>query len=236
MDAANMWNFLTPVFISLKIAVTATIIALITGGVLAWLLSWRYGFWASLFETLISLPLVFPPVVMGFYLLTFLGRTGFLGGFFHNMLNINIIFTPVAAIIAASIAALPFMFKTMKSFLDCVDPDMLGAARLDGASEWVLLRDIRLPLASKGILTGITLSFLRALGEFGATLMVAGNIPGKTQTLSLAIWGYVMSGEPAKAHLLALMLTGICMIAVTGLRFIDKKLTGRDGIGTTPVH
>lgn len=228
METANIWNFVTPVFISLKIAVTATVIALITGGGLAWLLSRRHGFWAAMLEIIIALPLVFPPVVVGFYLLAILGRTGLLGGFFYNILNVNIIFTPVAAVIAASIAALPFMFKTIKSFLECVDPDMIGAARLDGASEWVLLRDIRLPLASKGILAGITLSFLRALGEFGATLMVAGNIPGKTQTLSMAIWGLVMSGETAKAHGLALLLTGICMAAVIGLRFLDKKLNDRD--------
>lgn len=226
MNGPDQLNFVTPVFISLKIAITATVLALILGGGLAWILSRRHGFWAAMLEILISLPLVFPPTVVGFYLLATLSRTGFLGGIIYDILKVNIIFTPTAAVFAASIAALPFMFKTMKSFLECIDPDMIGAARLDGASEWVLLRDIRLPVASKGVLTGITLSFLRALGEFGATLMVAGNIPGKTQTLSLAIWGFIMNGEPEKAHILALLLTGICIITICSLRLLDRKLAG----------
>ena len=228
MNETTITNFVTPVMISLKIAVMATIVAFIFGGGLAWLLSRRNGFWANILEVLVSLPLVFPPTVVGFYLLTLFGRSGFLGGIIYHVFKANLIFTPAAAIIAAATAAMPFMFKTLKSFFECVDPDTIGAARLDGATEWILLRDIRLPLAAKGVLAGITLSFLRALGEFGATLMVAGNIPGKTQTLSVAIWGWVMSGEPAKAHMLALLLAAISIIAVTGLRFIDKKLDGWD--------
>lgn len=234
MNEANIGDFLAPVYISLKIAVIATLLAIAAGGGLAWLLSQHRGFWSAALEMLISLPLVFPPTVVGFYLLSVLGRAGYLGGFVHDHFRLNIIFTPLAAVLAAFIAALPFMFKTMKSFFECVDPDMIGAARLDGASELVLLREIRLPMAAKGIITGVSLSFLRALGEFGATLMVAGNIPGKTQTLSLAIWGFVMSGEPAKAHLLALFLTVICIATVTGLYILDRKFDGLGFINPGP--
>jgi molybdate transport system permease protein len=221
-------SFISPILISLKIAGMATCLALVCGGGLAWLLSGRHGFRASVLETAISLPLVFPPTVVGFYLLNILGRTGLLGGIIYQTLKINIIFTPAAAVLAAAIAALPLMFKPLKNFFEYIDPDIIGAARLDGASEFAVLREIRLPLASKGILTGVGMSFLRALGEFGATLMVAGNIPGKTQTLSLAIWGFVMSGEPAKAHILALLLTGICVITVISLRLIDRKFNNWD--------
>lgn len=213
-------TIIVPTLISLKIAVLATLLAFIAGGGFAWFLQGRCSRISIFLEGLISLPLVLPPTVLGFYLLMFLGKNGPIGRF----LPIEIIFTPTAAVLAAAIAGLPLIFKTLKGFFEMADHDIIGAARLD-ASEWHILWQIRLPMAYKGIISGIMLAFLRSLGEFGATFMVAGNIPGKTQTLSLAIWGSVMSGNTVSAHILAALLGVLCLIAAAGLRLLDLKTT-----------
>lgn len=217
-------EIIIPGFLSLKIAGSATIIALLWGGCFAWLLFEKYSFWATLFESLISLPLVLPPTVTGFYLLTVLGRTGAVGHLVNGLLNLDLIFTPIAAVIAASVAAIPIVYKSCKSFLKIVPLEVLEAARLDGATEIQLLFQIRLPLAAQGVLAGIMLAFLRALGEFGATFMVAGNIPGKTQTLSLSIWGAIMSGDLIKAHLIAALLAFLCIAITCSVQKLDRHL------------
>lgn len=213
-------TIIVPTLISLKTAALATLLAFIAGGGLAWRLQGRHSRISVLLEGLISLPLVLPPTVLGFYLLMLLGKNGLVGRF----IPMDVIFTPTAAVIAAAVAGLPLIFKTLKGFFEMADHDIINAARLD-ASEWHILWQIRLPMAYKGIIAGIMLAFLRSLGEFGATFMVAGNIPGKTQTLSLAIWGSVMSGNVASAHILAALLGLICLIFAASLHLLDLKTT-----------
>lgn len=232
MDAAFS-EILVPGFLSLKIAGLATIIALLWGGCFAWLLFGKYSFWSTLLESLILLPLVLPPTVTGFYLLTILGRTGAVGRLVNGFLNLDLIFTPTAAVIAASVAAVPIVYKSCKSFLKIVPLEVLEAARLDGATEIQLLFQIRLPLAAQGVLAGMMLAFLRALGEFGATFMVAGNIPGKTQTLSLSIWGAIMSGDLIKAHLIAALLACLCLAITCLVQKLDRHLNDWESLTLT---
>ncbi|MCL6591133.1 MAG: molybdate ABC transporter permease subunit [Firmicutes bacterium] len=223
MNGVPISTIYAPAALSLEIALIATILALITGGGLAWFFSGRRSLIATIFEGIITLPLVLPPVVLGFYLLLTLGQTGGVGQFITRILKVNLIFTPAAAVIAATVAALPIMYKAVKAFLEVVDPEVIKAAQLDGASRFKVLIFMEIPLAARGVFTGILLSFLRALGEFGATLMVAGNIPGRTQTLSLAIWGSVMGGDLVRAHILTAVLAGICLLVVFSMRFFDME-------------
>ncbi|HEX2954726.1 MAG TPA: molybdate ABC transporter permease subunit [Bacillota bacterium] len=216
-------KFLIPALLTIKIASAATLLSFLFGGLMAWLLQSRKGSFIMIIECFIALPLVLPPTILGYYLLLLLARSGPVG----TVLPIDIIFTPWAAIIAATAASTPIMFKTVKSFFETTEPEIIGAARLDGASEWKLLLLIRIPLTWKGILTGIILAFLRSIGEFGATMMIAGNIPGKTQTMALAIWDYVMSGDLSSANQLALIVAVTCLVTLTLLRFLDNKLDYR---------
>lgn len=216
-------KLLTPALLSLKIASIATFTAFIFGSLMAWWMHGRKGLWRVFLECIIALPLVLPPTILGFYLLVLFGRLGFIG----KVLPFDIIFTPSAAIIAATTASMPIMFKTVIAFFETIEKEILGAARLDGASEWKLLLWIRIPLAWKGLLTGTILAFLRSIGEFGATMMIAGNIPGKTQTMSLAIWDYVMSGDFVDANRLALIIATSCLLALTLIHFLDNKLDYR---------
>ncbi len=225
MDSDFIFEIIAPTFLSLKVAGLATLIALFWGGFFAWMLSGKYSFWSTLLETILSLPLVLPPTVIGFYLLIVLGRTGLVGHFLNNRFNLELIFTPTAAVIAASIAAIPIVYKACKGFIETIPTEILEAARLDGASEIQILFQVRFPLAAKGVIAGIMLSFLRALGEFGATFMVAGNIPGKTQTLSLSIWGAIMSGDLLKAHLIAALLAVLCLAITSLVQKLDHRLS-----------
>jgi len=152
--------------------------------------------------------------VTGYYLILVLGRRGLLGGPFYALTGWSVMFTWVAAVIASSLVALPLMIKSARAAIESVDPEYEIASCIMGKSEWETFFRITLPLAGRGILTGLILSFARAFGEFGATLMLAGNIPGKTQTMPLAIYEAVVSGEDAQAKWLALILTGISVTVV----------------------
>ncbi len=185
---------LSPLFLSLKVASTATVLAGVTGLILAILMA-RVRFpGKSLVETLLTLPLVLPPSVVGYYLLVIMGRKGPLGW-------LGWLFTWKAAVMASWIVALPLMFRSAKAALESVDPSLEVAARTLGVPPWRAFLDVTLPLASRGIVAGIILSFARALGEFGATLMVAGNIPGKTRTIPLAIYTAVQANRMDEATL-----------------------------------
>lgn len=155
----------------------------------------------------VTIPLILPPTVLGYYLLVTLGRNSFIGTAYEAVFGGPLVFTWQAAVIAAAIAALPLLIRPMQAAFESIDVDYLGAARLDGASSFQLLRFIILPLSWRGVLAGIVLGFARAMGEFGATLMVAGNIPGRTQTLSIAIYDAVQADRIAEANLMAAVLT-----------------------------
>jgi molybdate ABC transporter permease protein len=208
---------LSPLWISLRIATIATGITFFLGIAAAQVIHLYRGRWRSLLDSILLSPLVLPPTVLGFLLLLLLGKNGPLGPLL-NYLGLNIIFTEYAAIITATVVAFPLMYKTVLGSLEQIDSNLQQAARTLGASEFRLFCQITLPLALPGIVAGATLAFARALGEFGATLMLAGNIPGKTQTIPMSIYFAVEAG----AFRQAATWTGmILVISLAGLAFVN---------------
>jgi molybdate transport system permease protein len=198
---------LTPLWLSLKVASAATLLLIPLGTLLAWWLARGRPFRGkALVETLLTLPLVLPPTVVGFALLLLLGR-GTAAGAWVNDSGLRLLFTWEGAAVAAGVMAMPLYVKSAAAALASVEVELLEAGRTLGASEGVLLRWVLLPLAFRGVLAGIALAFARALGEFGATLMVAGNIPGETQTLPLALYSAVQAGRDRQAWLYTGLLT-----------------------------
>jgi molybdate transport system permease protein len=193
----------SPILLSIQVTVVATLGIFVIGLACALFLS-RARIRGKIFiETLVNLPLVLPPSVLGYYLLIFLGRDGPVQRWF----DVNVLFTWQAAAIAAVVVAIPLMVQSSKAALETVDPAIENAARTLGSTELQVIARVTLPLARRGIIAGVVLGSARALGEFGATLMVAGNIPGRTQTAPLAIYDAVQAGRFADANFLVLILT-----------------------------
>jgi molybdate transport system permease protein len=188
----------SPIWISLKTALTATVLVLILGVAAA---SWRAGrrsrLW-DLMDGLLLLPLVLPPTVVGFFLLVLFGRNGPLGRLLWRI-GVTVVFSWPATVIAAAVVAFPLMYLTVRGAFEQLDPSMLEAARTLGAPEWEVLTAVALPLIWPGVLAGTVLAFARALGEFGATLMLAGNIPGRTETIPVAIFFAIEAGDTREA-------------------------------------
>lgn len=211
-------------WLSLQVATWATLLCLVLGtGVGYALARWRFP-GRDLVDTLLTLPMVMPPTVLGYYLLVLLGRKGWVGGWLHATFGINLIFTLTGAVIAATVVAFPLVFKPARAAFEAVDPQLQDAARVLGISEAGVFWRVTLPLAWRGILAGVLLGFARALGEFGATLMVAGSIPGKTQTLSIAVYEAVQAGQDGVANLLVLITSVVC---VAVLLAVGKLAPGR---------
>ncbi len=202
-----------PLVLSLQVASLATVVVLVVGLGLALLLARARFPGRSVVDALVNLPLVLPPSVLGFYLLFVLGR----GGPVRDLLGINILFTWMAAVIASATVALPLMVRTSKAAIESVDPNLEKAARTLGVPEWRVIKEVTVPLASRGIVAGLVLAFARALGEFGATLMVAGNIPGRTQTAPLAIYDLVQSNRIREANVLVLIMTVVSFVVLLGV-------------------
>ncbi len=210
-------NFdLSPAWISLKVTLTATVIIFFLGIFAAWQMSRYEGRAKGLIDSVLTLPLVLPPTVAGFGILLLIGRHGPVGRFFEAF-GVNIVFSWYAAVIAAVVVAFPLMYKTARGAFEQIDANMLNAARTLGASEWKLFWQVSVPLAWPGIAAATALSFARALGEFGATLMVAGSIPGRTQTIPIAIYFATQGSEWQVA--LIWVLT-ICAISLTVMLLI----------------
>ncbi len=199
-----MW---TPVLLSLKVATIATLLALITGGYFAYLFTKKRIPFHNFWETLIILPLVLPPSVTGYILLYLFGKRGPLGAFLLNHFDLQVVFTWGACVIASSVVALPLMYQNAKAAFMSVDPAYERAARTLGSGEFKIFFTVLLPLSYPGIVSGLALTFARALGEFGATLMLAGNIPNKTQTIPTAIYYAVQAGNAPLAQKLVLLMT-----------------------------
>lgn len=216
MDVA--WTALT---ISLKVAGWATIINLLLGIGAGYFLARRSFPGRDLLASLLALPLVMPPTVIGYYLLVLLGRNGWIGHALEKYFNVNLIFTWQGATIAAAIVSFPLVFKPACAAFETVNRDLEDAARVLGISEMSLFFRITLPLASRGILAGVLLGFARSLGEFGATLMIAGNIPGKTQTLSTAVYEAVQTGQDQVANALVIITSLVCVSVLLSV----KRLT-----------
>ncbi|MBQ9406294.1 MAG: molybdate ABC transporter permease subunit [Desulfovibrio sp.] len=214
----------TPLWLSLRVAGLATITASVAALLAAWGLARRSGPLPALLDALCSLPLVLPPTVLGYYLIVLLGRRGVLGHWL-DCLDITLIFSWQGAVVAATVVVFPLIYKSARAALEQVDRHLEDAARTLGASEWRIFCSISLPLAWKGIFAGVMLAFARGMGEFGATLMIAGNIPGKTQTLALAIYDAFQAGNDELAALLALLTSTVC----AGLLLTAELLLKRKG-------
>lgn len=205
----------SPLLISLKVAGMATLVAFFLGTLAAWALARRHGPLPSLLDALCTLPLVLPPTVLGYYLILLVGRRGLLGPWLAEA-GINLIFSWQGAVTAAAVVVFPLVYKSSRAALEQVDHTLEDAARTLGATEWRVFTSVSLPLAWKGIFAGVMLAFARGMGEFGATLMVAGNIPGKTQTLALAIYAAFQAGDDTAALMLVILTSLLCIALLVG--------------------
>ena len=201
------------VFITIKVAARATAVSFVFSVALAYVLSRRAVPGRRLIDALCTLPIVLPPTVLGFFLLVLVGRRGVFGPALAQV-GINLIFSWQGAVLAATVVVFPLLYKSARAAFDNVDGNLESAARSLGASEWRVFWRVNLPLARNGILAGTLLAFARGMGEFGATLMIAGNIPGKTQTMALAIYDAFTAGKDAQAALLSAMTAVLCCIIV----------------------
>jgi molybdate transport system permease protein len=208
----------SPLWISIATSVTATVITLFLGLAAAAWREGRKGPAMALVDGIFLLPLVLPPTVVGFLLLLLFGRNGPLGQLFLKF-DATIVFSWPATVIAATVVAFPLMYLTARAALEQVEPSLLQAARTLGASEWRVFREVALPLAWPGVLAGTILSFARALGEFGATLMLAGNISGRTETIPIAIYFAVEANEMTQAATWCLIDIGISLALLAGLYY-----------------
>lgn len=215
---------LIPLMLSLRVATFATFLAMFAGIPIAAVLSRKHHPVANLFDALANLPLVLPPTVLGYYLLVVFGNRSPLGAAL-NAWGIQLTFTWFGAVLAAALVALPLVIQSTRASLEAVDPALEDVARTLGRSNLRVFFSISLPLAWRGLLAGTMLAFSRALGEFGATLLVAGNIPGSTQTLPIAIYDAVQSGNQPLANLMALILTGTAITLLLLIRRLSQGWT-----------
>ncbi len=193
--------------LSLQVAAVATAMVSVFGLPIAYLLASRKFRGREMLDILLTLPLVLPPTVTGYYLVELFGRNGLIGSIVERATGWSIMFTWQAAVLAAFTVSLPLMIKTARASIESVDKSFINASYTLGHSEWETALKVVLPLAKKGIIAGLVLSFARAMGEFGATLMLAGNIPGTTDTMPLAIYSLAASGDWARANVMVLSLT-----------------------------
>ena len=204
---------LSPLAISLKVSFSATILTILVGLPAAYLLARKKIPFRPIWEGITLLPMVLPPTVMGYYLLVAFGKTNPFGRTFHALTGFDLVFTWQGASVAACIVSIPMFIRTAQVGIASVGRDYLDAAREMGASEFQTFRWIVAPIAMPSLLAGLGLAFARALGDFGATLMIAGNIPGLTRTMPLAVYDAVSSGDDRTALFYVIMLSVVCMVA-----------------------
>lgn len=208
----------SPLWISIKTSLVSTIITFFIGIAIAWFAANHRSRLKGFLDAVMTLPMVLPPTVVGFFLLLVFGRQSPVGKFLYN-LGTQIIFSWQAAVIAATVVAFPLMYKTSCGAFEQIDRNVINAARTLGVSEWKIFWNITVPLAWPGIAAGTVLAFARALGEFGATMMVAGNIPGKTQTVPIAIFFAAESGEMGKAFVWVLLILFVSLAVMTLMNY-----------------
>jgi len=208
---------LEPLLLSLRVASFAAFLSMLIGVPLAAYLARRTTFLARILDAVATLPLVLPPTVLGYYLLVVFGARSPLGAAL-DAIGLPLVFTWRGAVLAAAFVSLPLITQSALAALETVDPDLEDVARTLGHSKMSVFFSISLPLAWRGIMAGLVLAFARALGEFGAILLVAGNIPGRTQTMPMAIYDAVQSGNQAQANLLALILTAAAFLLLVLIR------------------
>ncbi|HXU38245.1 MAG TPA: molybdate ABC transporter permease subunit [Blastocatellia bacterium] len=210
-----------PLTLSLRVALIATAFVVIFGVALGWLLARHRFFGRELLDAAVTLPLVLPPTVLGYYLLIVLGHRSPIGNAIEAITGHSLVFTWEGAVVAAAIGALPLMVKTSRAAIAAVDTNLEDAARTLGESELKVFWRVTMPLASRGIIAAAMLAFARALGDFGATLMVAGNIPGRTQTAAIAIFDAAQAGRDNYALVLVFILSAVALVLV----YSTNKLT-----------
>ena len=202
---------MVPLLLTLKIAGTATALVFVIGIAVAFLVA-RFHFWGrEIFDATMTLPMVLPPTVLGYYLIVVIGRNGLIGEWLEKNLGVVLMFTWQGAVLASTIVAFPLVYKSARAAFESVDGQLENAARVLGKSEVGVFIKVTLPLAWRGIFAGVMLAFARAMGEFGATLMVAGSLPGKTQTLSIAIYDAVHAGNDHLANFLVVVTSLVCI-------------------------
>lgn len=220
---------LTSFWISIRVATMSTIIVMILGILVSKWLYHRKKRWVKIVESFILLPIVLPPTVMGFILLIIFSPRGIIGLFFNNILHLPVVFTLTGAVIASVIVSFPLMYQHSIQGFNSIDKRMLDTARTMGASESKIFYRIVLPLSKRYILSGIVMSFARAIGEFGATLMVAGYIPNKTNTLPLEIYFLVVEGKENQAWLWVLVLVAFSIVVIMTINLMNyDKFRERD--------
>lgn len=213
---------MTPFWISLKVALISTIIVTLMGILISKWLYKRHGIIARILESIIVLPIVLPPTVMGFILLIIFSPQSFVGAFFKNVLNTPVVFTLTGAVIASVIVSFPLMYQHTVQGFRSIDHKMINTARTMGASENKIFFKLIFPLSKRPILSGIMMSFARAIGEFGATLMVAGYIPNKTNTLPLEIYFLVEQGKENQAWLWVIVLVAFAITVIGTINILNK--------------
>lgn len=210
---------------TLGVATLSTLLILPCGILLAWLLARRNWRGKSVVETIVALPLVMPPVATGLILLKLFGRRGTIGSWLEHTFGLEIVFTWRAVVIAMGVMSFPLLVRAVRVAFGEINPRLEQIARTLGAGEFRVFFTITLPLAARGIIAGILLAFARALGEFGATILVAGNIPGKTSTLSLSIYSFVQLGQDTAAFHLLLVSVAIAFLAVWFSEYVLRRRT-----------
>ncbi len=212
-----------PLWLSLKVAVIATAISFAAGLALAYVLA-RYRFRGrNVLDSVITLPIVLPPTVLGYYLLVLLGRSTPLGRAFESIFGFPLVFTWQAAVIAATFHSIPLLVKSARAALESVDRNVENAARTLGASEWRIFFRVTLPMARRSILAATIFAFARALGDFGVTIMIAGNIPGKTQTMAVAIYDAVESGNMMVANVMVLVISAVAIAILYWTNHLESE-------------
>lgn len=220
----------SPLWISLRTAAATIVIVFFIGVIIAWWVERLQSQILKIFaDAVITLPMVLPPTVAGFFLLYFFGNNRFLGQLIYQMTGIKIAFSWLATVLAAAVISLPLMYRSARGALSQVDKDMLEAARSLGMTEWRIFWRIHLPNALPGIIAGGLLAFARGLGEFGATAMIAGNIAGRTRTLPLAVYSAVAAGDWDAAGWYVAVIVGICLLVVIGLNVYLYKTKQQQG-------
>lgn len=211
----------SPLLISLKVSFSATLISAVVAILAAYGLARRVGPMPAFLDSLCALPLVLPPTVLGYYLILLVGRRGVAGKWLHEI-GVNLMFSWQGAVAAAALVIFPLIYKSSRAALEQVDPALENAARTLGASNARVFLTISLPLAWRGVFAGLMLAFARGMGEFGATLMIAGNIPGKTQTLALAIYAAFQAGADRLALVLTLATSLVCVLILAGAEILVR--------------
>jgi molybdate transport system permease protein len=216
-------SILFPLRLSLQVSAVATFFIVASGVPVAYILARKDFRGRDAIDILFTLPLVLPPTVTGYYLIVLFGKHGLVGKYLYEWTGFTVMFTWYAAVLASFVVALPLMIKTARSAIESVDQNLINASYTLGHSEFETAMRVTIPLAKRGILAGIVLSFARALGEFGATLMLAGNIPGRTETMPLAIYSLAGSGDWDQANGMVLLLTLVSGITL----YLANRFTKR---------